>query len=207
MVKLTLIMIEQNFTEYFNPFIRLGNTEKIVSWKSKDLLIDKLTTSTTTDNSLSPSIIWYRNSILFNQESAIYTPLSRIYFFIIYELNSWPWDLDSDFTLGNCLFRGVKLAKNADPDQYGYSVYNIRFDKHIEYSLPDGSVSKNVIFGVFMSSSVYIDSKEESILILGKGVTQKLNYTLAAEIQYSINFKRSYIRFCLSLHHNGCNNF
>ena len=63
-------------------------------------------------------------------------------------------------------------------------MYDIRFDKHIEYSLPDGSVSKNVIFGVFMSSSVYIDSKEESILILGKGVTQKLNYTLAAEIQY-----------------------
>ena len=86
-------------------------------------------------------------------------------------------------------------------------MYDIRFDKHIEYSLPDGSVSKNVIFGVFMSSSVYIDSKEESILIYGKGVTQKLNYTLAAEIQYSINFKRSYIRFCLSLHHNGCNNF
>ena len=34
----------------------LGNTEKIVSWKSKDLLVGKLTRPTTTDNNLSPSI-------------------------------------------------------------------------------------------------------------------------------------------------------
>ena len=37
---------------------RLGDTEKIVSTKSKVLLAEKLTTSTTTDNSLSPSIKW-----------------------------------------------------------------------------------------------------------------------------------------------------
>ena len=35
---------------------RLGDTEKIVSWKSKVLSTGKLTTPTTTDNSLSPSI-------------------------------------------------------------------------------------------------------------------------------------------------------
>ena len=35
---------------------RLGNNERIISWKSKDLLIKKLTTPTTTDTSLSPSI-------------------------------------------------------------------------------------------------------------------------------------------------------
>ena len=35
---------------------RLGNTEKIVSWKFKDFIAEKLTTPTTTDNSLSPSI-------------------------------------------------------------------------------------------------------------------------------------------------------
>ena len=34
---------------------RLGNTEKVVSWKSKGLSAKKLTTPTTTDNSLSPS--------------------------------------------------------------------------------------------------------------------------------------------------------
>ena len=40
----------------------LGDTEKVVSWKSKGLLTEKLTTPTTTDNSLSPSMKWYKNS-------------------------------------------------------------------------------------------------------------------------------------------------
>ena len=42
---------------------RLGDTEKIVSWKSKSLSAEKLSTpTTTTDNSPSPSIKWYGNS-------------------------------------------------------------------------------------------------------------------------------------------------
>ena len=41
---------------------RLDHTENIVSWKSEDLSSEKLTTSTTTDNSLSLSISWYANS-------------------------------------------------------------------------------------------------------------------------------------------------
>ena len=40
----------------------LGDTEKIVSWKSKALSAEKRTTATTTDNSLSPSSKWYKNS-------------------------------------------------------------------------------------------------------------------------------------------------
>ena len=35
---------------------RIGHTEKTISWKSKALSTEKLTTPTTTDNSLSPSI-------------------------------------------------------------------------------------------------------------------------------------------------------
>ena len=41
---------------------RLGNTEKIASWKSKSLSTKKLTIPTTIDNSLFPSIKWYQNS-------------------------------------------------------------------------------------------------------------------------------------------------
>ena len=44
---------------------RLCDTEKIVLWKSKGVSIEKLTTPTTADNSLCPSIKWYRNSIFF----------------------------------------------------------------------------------------------------------------------------------------------
>ena len=45
---------------------RLGDTEKVVSWKSKCLSAEKRTTPTTTDNSLSPSIKWYENINLNN---------------------------------------------------------------------------------------------------------------------------------------------
>ena len=38
---------------------RLGDTEKVASRKSKDLSAEKLTTPTTTDSSLSPSIKWH----------------------------------------------------------------------------------------------------------------------------------------------------
>ena len=43
-------------------------------------------------------------------------------------------------------------------------------DSRGEYSLPEGSVGKNVIiFGVDISSSVDADNKGKDILILGKG--------------------------------------
>ena len=106
------------------------------------------------------------------------------------------------------MFGGVKLTKNADPDKYSHSGYGTAFDTRGYHSLPDGSVGKNVIiFGVDMSSLVYIYNKGKDILILGKGPTQGLNHMLAAETQYSINFTRPDIKFCLSLHYNGSNNF
>ena len=58
-----------------------------------------------------------------------------------------------------------------------------------------------------MSSSVHIDNKGKNILILGKGPTQGLNHTLVAETQYSINFTRPGIKYCLSQHYNRSNSF
>ena len=75
-------------------------------------------------------------------------------------LNQWPRDLNTDFTLGNCLFGSVKLTKNADSNKYIYTSYGIGFDSRSEFSLPDGSMRKNVIiFGVDMSLSMHIDNK------------------------------------------------
>ena len=76
--------------------------------------------------------------------------------------------MNSDFTLKDCLFWGVKLAKNAYVNKYAYNGYEIGFNSPSEFSLPDGSIGKNVIvFGVDMSSSVHIDNKKKDILILG----------------------------------------
>ena len=90
-----------------------------------------------------------------------------------------------------------------------YADYGIGFDSYSEFSLPDGSEGKNVIiFGVDMSSSMYIDNTEKDILILGKGSTQALDdTTLTAEAQYSMSFSRSNRKFCLSMHYNGRNSF
>ena len=58
-----------------------------------------------------------------------------------------------------------------------------------------------------MNPSVHINNEGKDILILGKGPTKELNHTLAAEIQYLINFTRPSIKFCLSLHYNDGNSF
>ena len=70
-------------------------------------------------------------------------------------------------------------------------------------------MGKNVfIFGVDMSSSVYIDNKGKYILILGTCPTQGLDdATLAGEAQYSVNLSKSNRKFCLSTHYNGSNIF
>ena len=102
----------------------------------------------------------------------------------------------------------MNLTKNADPDKYSYSGYGIGFNNCGCHYLPEGSVGKNIIiFGVDLSPSVYIDNKGKDILILGKAPTQGLNHTLIIETPYSINFTNPGIKFYLSLHYNGSNNF
>ena len=75
-------------------------------------------------------------------------------------------NLNTDFTLGNCLFGSVKLAKNADLDKYKYSGYGIGFYSRSEFSLLDGTIGKNVIiFGADMSSSTHVDNNGKRYLI------------------------------------------
>ena len=55
-------------------------------------------------------------------------------------------------------------------------------------------------------SSVHANNKNKDILILGNGETKRLdNTSLTVEAEYSINFSRPEIKFCLSLHYNGSN--
>ena len=63
------------------------------------------------------------------------------------------------------------------------------------------------MFGVDMSSSARNDKKKKDILFLGKGPTQCLEHTLTAEKMYSINFTVVKMKFSLSLHYNGANNY
>ena len=48
-------------------------------------------------------------------------PEKVINLYISYTISPWLKNLNTDFTLNNCLFGSVKLNKNADPDKYKYS--------------------------------------------------------------------------------------
>ena len=56
-------------------------------------------------------------------------------FFIAYELDARSKDLNTTFTLGDCLFGAVNLTKNADPDKYWFSGCGIAFDARLQFSL------------------------------------------------------------------------
>ena len=177
----------------------LGDTEKIVSWKSKGLSAKKnllllplpiiVFLHQLNLHGKSNFCLVFKGSCL-KQKNTTCTPFNRTNYFVFYELDAWSRNLIFDFTLKGCLFGGVKLATKADPDKSVYSGYDIGFDSRSEFSLTHGSVGKNVIiFWVDMSSFVHIDNKWKDILILGKGLTQELTDTkLTAEAQYSINF-------------------
>ena len=93
--------------------------------------------------------------------------------YISYTLGPQLRSLNTECTLGNCLFGSVKLTKNADIDKYKHISCSVGFDSRSEFSLPDGTMAKNVIiFGVDMSSSVHVDNKGKDIFILGEGPKQ-----------------------------------
>ena len=78
-------------------------------------------------------------------------------------LDTLSKDLSTDFTLGNCLFRAIKLTKNADTDKFGYSGY-IGFEAGSQFLFSDNRWGKNVvIFGVDNSSSGHVHNKKKYI--------------------------------------------
>ena len=136
-------------------------------------------------------------------------PKKVINLYISYALNPQLRNLNTDFTLGNCLFGSAKLTKNTDLGKYKYNCRGIGFDSRSEFLLPDGSMGKNVIIlGADMSLSVHIGNKGKDILTAGEGPLQKLDdTTLTAVAKYPINFTQSGKIFVLGLHYNGSNNF
>ena len=92
-------------------------------------------------------------------------------------------NLNTNFTLGSCLFGAVKLTKNSDLNTYGYSGFNIGLDARSQFLWSDGSWDQNVvIFGADISYSVHVDNKKKDILVLVGGPTQGLyGTTITAE--------------------------
>ena len=178
---------------------------KEFSWKSKGLSTEIIVTPTTTDNSLSVITkshgnwnfcLTFKESCLKQKQKNNFYTSTYNNFFIVYELDTQPQDLNADFTLKDCLFGGIKLAKSADLEKCCYSEYDIGFDFRSLFSYWDFDWGKNV----HHSSSVHTDIKKKDLLVPGERPTQGLNDTMImAEAKYSINFSKWNRKFCLSL--------
>ena len=107
------------------------------------------------------------------------------------------------------MFRVISLSKNADIDQYKYSVHDIGFGRRGEFSFGNGVGKNCIIFGEDLSrSSTHDNNKKNNILALRKDFVQGINgTTIYAEKLYKINFTEKSKKCCLKLHYNGANSY
>ena len=199
---------------YFNVQIitGVGSGNYIYYWQSKGLSDERINSIKTPNHSITPNLNYYGTTtrIKFNgscleQDKVIFNHGKVVNIYIVYEISK-SINISDYLTLENCLIGAVTLTKNADIDRYGYSGYEIGFDRHGSFPFPGTGLGRNVIiFGVDMSSPTKIDNRKKDILILGKGPTQGLEHLLSAEKIYSIDLTEHNKNFCLSLHYNGAN--
>ena len=207
----------QNYLVFqpLNRYFKIGNSDYILSWKSKGLSSESITPPSEPNNFLNPSLNYLGTKIrvrfsgsCLKQDKITYTHGKIVNIYIVYEINKKDNTIISDPTLENCLFGAVTLTKNVNIDKYGYSGYGIGFDRRSSFSFPGGRFGQNVLmFGADINSSTHIDNKKKDILVLGKRPTQALEHMLTAEKMYSVNFTEKNKKFCLSLHCNGVNSY
>ena len=140
------------------------------------------------NKSISPKLVWMNNSrirlkfkgsCLKQENKAAFTPKNVVNLFIVYELDIWSQDLNTEFALNDCLLGNIKITKNADFDKYSSSGYGIGVDSRSHLSVQNLDWSENVIIvRIIMSSSARTDNKENDILMFGKGLTQRLDDTI-----------------------------
>ena len=129
-----LVLIPTNkYIKYFT------NIPRVESWKPNGMSKESI------ENITRPEMNFNGLCLIKNNISI---PKKVINLYISYKLGQQLKNLSTDFTLRNCLFGSVKLNKNADPDKYNYTGYDIGFDSPSEFLFTEGSYGKNVtIFG------------------------------------------------------------
>ena len=113
---------------------------------------------------------------------------------------------NTDYTVQNALFGGVKITKDSsDTSKHKYEGYGICFDEGGMFSMGNINNGRNVlIFGVHENSVIHSNNKANNIFIMDDGFVQGINdTTLYAEKIYSQNFTEPNEKFVLSLHYNG----
>ena len=98
-----------------NSFKVISNTDYVSSWKSKGLSSESIKRPTTSDNCLTPALIYYGTKIrvkftgsCLKQPKISYTHRKVVNIYIVYELGASSSHIN-DPTLKNCLFGAVQL--------------------------------------------------------------------------------------------------
>ena len=130
--------------------------------------------------------------------------------YIVYLTDPISSSRNTDYTVHNALFGGVKITKNAtDTSKHKYIGYGICFHEGGTFTKGKINNGKNlIIFGVHESSLIHANNKANNIYIMGDLFVQGINdTTLYAEKVYSQNFTAANKKFVLSLHYNGDNSY
>ena len=189
---------------------------KISLWKSTGLNnysrgsdMDALSVATT---SLPPLIDNGRISV--RLESAYFKQMrllrpkndNIVNIYIVYLIHPISNSINTDYTVQNALFGGIKIIKNAtDTSKHKYEGYGICFDEDATISKGGINNSRNVlIFGVHENSLVHPNNKANNIYVMGDFIVQGINdTTLYAGKLYIQNFTATNKKFVLSSHYNG----
>ena len=126
--------------------------------------------------------------------------------YIVYLIDPISNSRNTDNTVQNALFGGVKITKNAaDTSKHKYEGCGICFDEGGMFSMGNINNDRNVlIIGVNENSVIYSNNKANNIFIMGDRFVQGINdTTLYAEKIYSQNFTAVNKKIVLSLHYNG----
>ena len=114
----------KNIFQYFNGSNRLD------LWKSNGMYEENIENTTKVDSNFAPTFVHHHvlpdiNSnghCLINNNIFIPKKVINLYnLYMSYILSPWLRNLNTGFTLNNCLFASVKQTKNVDPDKCKYS--------------------------------------------------------------------------------------
>ena len=126
--------------------------------------------------------------------------------YIVYLINPISNSRNTDYTVQNALFGGVKITNNAtDTSKHKYEGYGICFDEGGTFSKGGINNGRNVlIFGAYENSLVHANNKANNIYVMGDFIVQGINdTTFYPEKIYGKNFTAVNKKFVLSLHYNG----
>ena len=148
---------------YFKRVAGVGNGNFIYCWQSKGQSDERINSITASNYSVTPFLdyqgtktrVKFSGSCL-KQDKVTFNHGKIVNIYIVYQISK-SINIRDYPTLKNCLFGAVSLTKNADIGRYGYSGYEIGFDRHGRFSFPGTGLGRNVIiFGVDMGSSTSI---------------------------------------------------